>query len=340
MSGLEKEREERPQSVSGRYRVVGVTFDDIITCNQGMLECLAAARRLAAVDVALLLHGETGTGKNLLAQAIHNAGPRRRGPFVEVTCGAIPDTLAESELFGHAAGAFTGAVREAKGWFERAHGGTIFLDEIADLPLAIQAKLLRAVERGEFVPVGAGAARHSNARVIVATSRDLDHDVESGRFRQDLFHRLCEVRLEVPPLRSRKDDIPVLVERFLAEWNGKYRRLAGLDPVALNLLLEHDWPGNVRELRAAIRRGAALCHGDWISLRDLDLRVKLVQAAERGGRAEGDLRLATVENRHIARVLRLTGGNKSRAAALLGIARNTLDRKIEEYGLDLSGGVG
>jgi transcriptional regulator with PAS, ATPase and Fis domain len=298
-------------SISETYRAIGFTFSHILSSHPIMMACLSQARAAASSDVTIFLLGENGTGKNLIAQAIHNASLRRVGSFVAVNCSAFPETLLESELFGHERGAFTGAERTRKGRFELADGGTLFLDEIGEMSMAAQAKILRTVEYKEFERVGG----------------------EEGAFRADLYYRLNEVAVEVPPLRERKGDIPLLVEHFVKECNRKFgKNVHRLSPSAMERLQEHDWPGNVRELRAAVKRGVAVTENEEVSLEDLAFKVQLLSTDPSTLGAE-EWSLATQESRHIQRVLDITGGSKKEAVRLLGITRPTLDRKIKQYGL-------
>jgi two-component system response regulator HydG len=287
--------------------------------------------------VTVLLLGENGTGKNLIAQAIHNASGRREGPLVAVNCSAFPETLLESELFGHERGAFTGAERTRKGRFELADGGTLFLDEIAEMSRAAQAKILRTVEYKEFERVGGEETKRADVRIVASTNRDIGALVEEGIFRADLYYRLNEVAVHIPPLRERKNDIPLLVEHYLKECNRKYGKdLASIDAEAMERLLAHDWPGNVRELRAAVKRGAAVAQDESITLVDLDLETRRL-SGEPADLDPAQWSLESVERRHIQRTLDIASGNKKETARLLGITRPTLDRKIRQYGLRVPG---
>lgn len=316
---------------SGRYRAVSVGFDDLVTEDPAFRRVLDKARRVATTDVNLLLEGESGTGKNFIAQAVHNASARARRPFVEVNGRELPEALAGSLLFGHVRGAFTGSLDDRMGWFERANGGTIFLDEITNLPMAIQAKLLRVLESRQVVPLGAAAAKTVSVRVVAASNRDVEREVSQGRFRAGLVYRLGEMRLTVPPLRERRCDVRPLVGRFLADWSTKYgHSIQGLEPLAWALLEAHDFPGNVRELRNLVRRGAALAEGDRIRAADLDLCVRVDRTVGPAAHARSDYTLEAAKREHVAFVMNLTQGNKLRAAALLGISRNTLDRLLRD----------
>jgi two-component system response regulator AtoC len=293
----------------------------------------------------VLVTGESGTGKELVARFVHERSPRDAGPFVAVNCGAIPESLLESELFGHARGAFTGATSERRGLFEEASGGTLFLDEIGELPVALQVKLLRALQEGEVRPVGENASRAVDVRVVAATSRELERDVAEGRFRSDLYYRVNVVRLHLPPLRARREDVPELVRHFVAR---DARRLGlavqGVTPAAMRLLMEYPWPGNVRELENVTERALVLAEGDRIDVGDLPPFVRDPTAApgldgvERPPGAEDvDLsvkrRTEALERELIRSALERTGGNRTRAARLLDLSHRALLYKIREYGL-------
>lgn len=299
-----------------------------------MNNLLAEAERISSSSVHCLLLGETGTGKNLIAQAIHNASPRRGGPFVSLNCSAIPDTLLETELFGAEAGAYTDSIKMRRGLFERAHGGTLFLDEVGELSPTAQAKILHAIEYREFTRVGGEETLTSDVRIVAATNQPLAQRVEEGAFRRDLYFRLNEFVMDIPPLRERREDIAPLVDHFIAECNEKYgRRVKKLEKATLELLRNYDWPGNVRELRGVIKRGVARSQGDVLTMDDLQLRMALVDKDADAGNAVQDLSLDSMEKRHVAFVLRTTNWVKAEAARLLGVSRPTLDRKIEQYGL-------
>jgi two-component system response regulator AtoC len=311
-----------------------------------ILAVTAIVRRVAAVKTTVLVVGESGTGKELVARALHDLSPWRAGAFVAVNCAAIPAGVIESELFGHVRGAFTDAVRDRRGFFEQASGGTLFLDEIADLPLALQAKLLRALQEGQIRAVGDVEDRHVDVRVVAATARDLAAEVGAGRFRADLYYRLAGLAIQLPPLRSRRDDIPLLAHHFLARARGRL----GLPPVpvsaeAMRLLTEHGWPGNVRELENTMDRAAVLCDGPAIDVASLPEQLvpsasPRVSSADRAGAqaASGsDLSIKRAsrkaEEELIRRALTQTGGNRTRAAELLEISHRALLYKIKEYGI-------
>jgi two-component system response regulator AtoC len=284
-----------------------------------------------------LLTGETGTGKEVLARAIHAQSGRRNEAFVAVNCGAIPETLLESELFGHAKGAFTGADRARRGLFSAADGGTLFLDEIGELPGALQVKLLRVLQDEEVRPIGESKSRKVDVRVLAATARDIDGEVSAGRFREDLYYRLNVLRVRVPPLRDRREDIPLLVDHFLGHFRdslGKPVRTIADD--ALERLTCYRWPGNVRELENVIERALILATSDRITLRELPANVVSPESGEKPVRP-GQLSLKRArrhfEEEMIRKALAATGGNRTHAARLLEISHRALLYKIKEYGI-------
>ena len=308
-------------------------FEQIVGQSDLMQAMFRTIDQVASASSTVLICGETGTGKDLVARALHQRGGRAHGPFVAVSCGAIAESLLEDELFGHVRGAFTGAHADREGVFEAARGGTLFLDEIGDIPMAMQIKLLRVIQAREIQRVGEVKSRHVDVRLIAATHKDLKAEVQAGRFREDLFYRIHVVRVDVPPLRERKSDIPMLVQYFL----GKYRAEIGKDvsdvaPDALELFVQYDWPGNVRELQNAIERGVILANGSLLQAEHLPLY-------RASGKAVGETaflntpNLRDLERHHIVRVLQETGYNQTRTAEILGIGRRTLYRKIREYGI-------
>jgi len=307
----------------------------IVGSHPSMVAVYKAIARVAKSEVPVLVTGETGTGKELVARALHDLSPRAHAPFVAVNCGAIPDTLLESELFGHVRGAFTDARRDRRGAFARADGGTIFLDEIGDVSPSFQVKLLRVLQDGIVTPLGAERGEKVDVRVVAATNRDLHAAIEKGAFREDLYYRLAAYEIGVPPLRERRSDIPLLVERF--------RRSAGTGPLSqavLSLLQSHDWPGNVRELERFVQRMAI----DSGGLADAAVARQILAAAP--GRTTGTgiakesaqeppaLTLDDAERAHALGVLEACGGNRTKAATILGIDRKTLRRKLQKWGLD------
>lgn len=290
--------------------------------------------RVAPLEVSVLIQGETGTGKELVARAIHDAGPRAAGPYLAINCPSLPEGLLESELFGHVRGAFTGATGDRAGLFEAAHGGTLLLDEIGDMPLTVQAKLLRVLETREVRPVGSSVVRQPDVRVLAATHFDLERAVKEGSFREDLLYRLNAITIRLPPLRERADDIPLLVTHFLRRFAGaEGAGPAAIAPAALRVLASYVWPGNVRELAHVLERAVALARGHRIDLEDLPSVVREGRAP-RTETAIGSLHtLEDVERAHILSVLKSVGGARRRAAAILGIDRKTLYRKLLRYGL-------
>jgi Nif-specific regulatory protein len=316
-------------------------FENIITQDPRMHDIFGMVGRVRDSTIPVLLMGETGTGKELIARAIHFGGIRKKRKFVAINCAALPDNLLESELFGHRKGAFTGAIIDKKGMFEVADGGTFFLDEVSDMGLGIQAKLLRVLESGEIKRLGETTGKHVDVRVISATNRNLYDEVEAGRFREDLFYRLNGIRVEIPPLRERRADIPLLISHFKEKFSVEERKkISGISPEALNALLSYDWPGNVRELLNEIRRAVTLAKdGESIGLHLLSDRHRLGRRA-RGGEEGGDAgdtlpeRTASFEIEQIRMALKEANGVKSRAARLLGIHESTLRFKMKRYRLD------
>lgn len=295
----------------------------------------ALVQRIALTDATVLITGESGTGKEVVARVIHNLSPRADRPFVPINCAAIPHDLLESELFGHARGAFTGAHTTRAGMFQLADGGTIFLDEIGEIPLSLQPKLLRGLQSGEVRPVGADRPVAVNVRVIAATNKDLAHELEAGTFREDLFYRLQVIPIHLPPLRSRRSDIPLLISHFLEKSNSKYGTAAKISPEASVYLWEYDWPGNVRELENVVERLVVLCENSQIGLSDLPPNVCSFVSEKKTPQPtlinkELDLRsaLRQFEQRLIDEALRLANGNKALAARMLKLKRTTLVAKL------------
>jgi Nif-specific regulatory protein len=316
-------------------------FPDMIGSGPAMAEVFRLMESAAASPIAVLVEGETGTGKELVARGIHGASARAEAPFVAVNCAAVPETLLESELFGHRRGAFTGATQDQRGVFEAANGGTIFLDEIGEMPAAMQAKLLRVLQEGEVVAIGDRRPRRVDVRVVSATNRDLSAEIGRGTFRQDLYYRIAAFPIRLPALRERREDIPVLAARFVAAAAERHRkRVAGIEPAALDLLVTLPWPGNVRELQNAVERAVALAaEGETIGPRHFSANVAAATSAPAsappGNAYPTSLReaRAAFEARHIAGVLRQHGGNVTHAAGALGLSRFMLQKKMKEYGL-------
>jgi two-component system response regulator AtoC len=299
-----------------------------------MVRMYREVARAAASDATVLVHGESGSGKELVARAIHSYSPRKHHPFVAVNCGALTETLLESELFGHMRGAFTGAERDRKGLFEQASGGTLFLDEIGEISPRMQAQLLRVLQEGEVRPVGASRSVTVDTRIVAATNRDLSRMVREGEFREDLLYRIMVVVIDVPPLRERRDDIPLLVQHFLGRHGTEHKRQ--IDVEALNALIRYDWPGNVRQLENTVARALALTPGDRVTLDDLPAEIVNARPASSSAdrvaeEPEAAIQTLSERNRDYAlAVLERVGGNKSRAAELLGIDRKTLYRLLRE----------
>jgi DNA-binding NtrC family response regulator len=308
-------------------------FENIIAVSAVMERVLERARLAAATDAAILIVGETGTGKEMLARAIHQASPRARMPFVAVNSGALPRELVESELFGFRRGAFTGAYADAPGIFSAASGGTVFLDEIGEMPKDVQVKLLRVLHEGELRPVGSTKAVHIDVRVVSATNRRLN-ELRSTLLREDLYFRIATVVLQVPPLRARQEDILVLTQHFAVRLSRRYGREVSLSRGALELLLRYPFPGNVRELESLIESAAAVSADNPQSITDKDLRPLLSAGAGETGPAQAmhpPVSMEEMERLTIQQALRMADGNRTNAASLLGISRDTLYRKLRQY---------
>lgn len=305
-------------------------FEQIVGKSACMQELFRAIEKAAPTNSTVLISGETGTGKDLVARALHQRSPRAKGPLVPISCGAIPEALLESELFGHVKGAFTGAIRDKVGRFEQAAGGSIFLDEIGDLSLSVQVKLLRVLQEKEIERVGSGQTLKVDTRVIAATHRNLQLALQQGTFRSDLYYRLNVMPLELPPLRQRKEDIPLLVEHFIAKFNAQtQRRILRLDDAALSLLMDYDWPGNVRELENAIEHAFIKCRGEVLLPHHLPTALQ-----DSHSRPQASAVLTpTVEKEQLLRVLTECHWNRSLAATRLGMHRTTLWRKMREWGI-------
>ena len=324
---LLKENISLRQRLKERYR-----FEDIIAKSHKMQQILEMVQTVAQSNATVLITGESGTGKELIARAIHNLSPRREKPFVAVSCAALPETLLESELFGHEKGAFTGAIAQRKGRFELAHQGTLFLDEIGEISANIQVHLLRVLEDKEFTRVGGTQPIKVDVRLISATNKNLEEAVARGEFRDDLYYRLNVVAIRLPPLRERREDIPLLAQHFLEKFAQENQKM-GLEfsPDALDFLLKYEWPGNVRELENAVERAVVLAQNSLITAADLSPQGYPSPAKTPSSRES----LEDLEKRHILNVLLETGGNCSQAAKILGITRTTLYNKIKRYGLDV-----
>jgi two-component system response regulator HydG len=324
-----------------RQQLARLQISQMVGRSPTMHSLLEMIALIAPSEATVLITGESGTGKSLVARAIHANSPRREKPLVEVNCAAIPENLIESELFGHEKGAFTGADRQRQGRFSQAHGGAVFLDEIGEMPLLMQAKLLRALQEGDIQRVGSDRSISVDVRVLAASNRQLEQMVAEGQFREDLYYRLNVVKLEVPPLRERTEDIPLLAQHFWEHFAKKnHKTIKGITPQAMDLLLKHSWPGNIRELENVMERAVILLQGEYISEKELPLTLQQITPGDTlpeppSLKAEfatdADLTLAELEKQLILRVLKETEGNKSETARRLGITRRTLQLKLKKY---------
>jgi two-component system NtrC family response regulator len=310
------------------------SFESILGKSKQIMDAVSLAKKVATTDIPVLLTGETGTGKEVFAQAIHVAGTRNNKSFVAVNCSAFSKDLLANEMFGHKAGSFTGATKDKKGLFEEANNGTIFLDEIGEMEFELQAKLLRIIETGEFLKIGDTKPTKVNVRLIAATNRNLQKEIEENRFREDLFYRLSVFQIQLPPLRERSEDIELLARSFIETFTAKLaKRIQNISPDYMNALKNHIWRGNIRELRNVIERSLIVCNDESLTLEDLPIEILNDQLEEIIGKKSSDFEMAGMERRHIGRVLKYTNGNKTETARLLKIGLTTLYRKIEEYGL-------
>lgn len=314
------------------------TFQGILGKSEAIRKVFTTIDKVADYKTTVLIQGESGTGKELVARALHRGSTRKDKPFVPVNCGAIPEALIESELFGHKKGAFTDAHADKQGLFAEADQGTLFLDEIGELPLSLQVKLLRVLQEGRIRPLGSTGDREVDVRVIAATVRDLRREVQENRFREDLFYRLNVLQLNVPPLRERRDDIPLLIEHFIERNNDRLRTaIRGVAPAAAKVLLEYPWPGNVRELENTIERAVVLAEGEVITVSDLPERLREPLEPTTASLSAGELSIKKtsrfMEERLIRRALEQTGGNRTAASKLLEISHRALLYKIKDYGI-------
>lgn len=310
------------------------SFDSIIGESKAIQKAIDLAKKVAITDTTVLLTGETGTGKEVFAHAIHQESGRSQKSFVAINCSAFSKDLLESEMFGHKAGAFTGATKDQKGLFEEANHGTIFLDEIGEMALDLQAKLLRVLEAGEFIRVGDSKPTKVDVRIIAATNRDLQQEIEKGSFRSDLFYRISVFQIHLPPLRERLNDIEQLAKHFLLSFSLKTnKQVVSINSDYFETLKQHTWKGNIRELKNVIERSVILCD-NVLNASYLPVEMQLPIKETKTGKTLSAFDLASAEKLHIQKVLNYTGGNKTRAAELLNIALTTLYRKISEYGLD------
>ena len=324
--------EQKQQGKKKEVRANSFTFDNIVGKSSALSDVVTQARKVAATDVSVLINGETGTGKEVFAQAIHSASGRRSEAFLALNCSAFSRELLESELFGYKAGAFTGAVKDKKGLLEEANHGTLFLDEIGEMALELQSKLLRVLETGEFVKVGDTKTTHVDVRILSATNRNLKEEIANGRFREDLYFRLSVFRILLPPLCQRRDDILLLAQYFIGQYARQIGRTApSLSTEAKNIFLAYPWPGNVREMMNAIEHALIVCE-DEITRHDLPIDML---TGDTSTAADDSFDLKSVERNHIIKVLHHTHGNKTETARLLKIGLTTLYRKIEEYGINI-----
>jgi two-component system response regulator AtoC len=339
-----EEREALHREVNRLRREVSVEqrYSGVVAASSAMQDAVELAEKVAEHSTTVLVTGESGTGKEVIARLVHEASPRESASFVAVNCAAIPESLLESELFGHEEGAFTGASREREGMFEEAHGGTLFLDEVGELPGKLQVKLLRALQEREIRRVGSSVSREVDARVVAASSRDLETDVEEGEFRPELYYRLNVVRIHLPPLRHRPADVEPLTRHLVAKFNAKLNlRRDGFTSAARRRLLDYDWPGNVRELENLVERAMVLADGPEITLEEVD---RLLPKEGEGLKISVDglppdelsvkKRCADLERRLIERALSISEGNRTRAAELLDLSTRALRYKIDDYELD------
>lgn len=312
-----------------------VEFDGILTTNPQMIRIIRMIERIADSKLTVLILGESGTGKELVAAAIHNHSPRRNKLFRAINCAGLHENLLESELFGHVRGAFTGAVADRKGLFEVVDGGTLFLDEVGDMPLSMQAKLLRTLENGEIQPVGSNEMRRVDVRVVAATRQDIRGMVDKGEFRDDLFYRLNQAAIRLPPLRERREDIPLLVSNFIRQACDTHSKtVASISPEAIRRMTSQSWPGNVRELRSAIDQMVVLAEKPELDVEDLPDQIRgSTEIVLAGSPTTAGLTMEQLEKMHISNTLKLTGGNREKTAKMLGIGARTLYRKLREYGL-------
>ena len=339
---LRRENQTLRRALAERAVTAAGSLGGMIGKSQAMATVFRTIQKVAEYKTNVLITGESGTGKELVARALHDLSPRAAGPFVAVNCGAIPESLLESELFGHRKGAFTDAWRDKRGLFEEATGGTLFLDEIGELPLALQVKFLRAIQEEEIRRLGDTREISVDVRVIAATVKDLATEARAGRFREDLFYRLNVLPVQLPPLRDRRDDIPLLVEHFVVRYGAKHAhagmRVESVAPDAMELLLAYAWPGNVRELENTIERAMVLCEGPRIEAAVLEDRIKVstIPARISIGAEEMSIKKTTrlIEEELIRKALTATGGNRTNAAKILEISHRALLYKIKEYGIE------
>ena len=310
------------------------SFDSVLGDSKALKDAVSLAQKVSGTDVPVLLTGETGTGKEVFAQAIHYNSKRAKQNFVAVNCSSFSKELLESEMFGHKAGSFTGALKDKKGLFEEADNGTIFLDEIGEMAFELQAKLLRILETGGYIKIGDTKPTRVNVRVVAATNRNLPEEITAGRFREDLFYRLSVFQILLPPLRERAGDVRILAKAFVKDFSVRLARpVTEITPAFLEALEQQPWKGNIRELRNVIERSLIVCESERLDVADLPLDIQNTHYEQSDETTPGSFELSAMERRHIARVLEYTKGNKTEAARLLKIGLTTLYRKIEEYGI-------
>lgn len=323
-------RQEKQEKKAGQ----AYSFSSILGDSKALKDAVSLAQKVSGTDVPVLLTGETGTGKEVFAQAIHYNSKRAKQNFVAVNCSSFSKELLESEMFGHKAGSFTGALKDKKGLFEEANNGTIFLDEIGEMAFELQAKLLRILETGEYIKIGDTKPTRVNVRIVAATNRNLPEEIAAGRFREDLFYRLSVFQIHLPPLRERAGDVRLLAKAFVKNFSGRLARpVAEITPAFLEALEQQPWKGNIRELRNVIERSLIVCEGERLDVDDLPLDIQNTHYEQSNETSPDSFELSAMERRHIARVLEYTKGNKTEAARLLKIGLTTLYRKIEEYGI-------
>lgn len=328
---MNKRVEQLEKQVGQKY-----SFDSILGNSKAIKDAISLAQKVSTTDVPVLLTGETGTGKEVFAQAIHQKSGRKDRSFVAVNCSSFSKELLESEMFGHKAGSFTGAMKDKKGLFEEANNGTIFLDEIGEMAFDLQAKLLRILETGEYIKIGDTKPTKVNVRIIAATNRDLQKEIKENRFREDLFYRLSVFQIHLPALREHTEDIGIIANSFIESFSAKLsKRVGGITSEYIAALKQHPWKGNVRELRNVIERSLIVCNEEGLTVEDLPIEIQNSHYEQSNEKNFSDFELAAMEKRHIQRVLEYTKGNKTETARLLKIGLTTLYRKIEEYGIQI-----
>ncbi|WP_434348770.1 enhancer binding protein Nla6 [Myxococcus virescens] len=325
-----KETMREVQTLRRRLKQLGSS--DLIAQSVGMRKVIELVEKVAPSKASVSISGESGTGKEVVSRAVHNLSLRRDKPFIAINCASIPATLIESELFGHERGAFTGADQRRPGVFEMAHGGTLFLDELGEIPIELQAKLLRVLEEGKLRRLGGKVEIEVDVRVLCATNRDLKQEIKNGRFREDLYFRLNVFQIHLPPLRERRDDVPILVQHFVDKFRGDSgKRVSGVHPEAMEVLKNYDWPGNIRELRNAVERAVILCDGELITREHLPPDMAGKSPERHTFRLPFGLSLDAVEREYILGSLQRNGNNKARTAEVLGVSEKTLYNKLNRY---------